>query len=182
MDIIKKVMSANDKFIKNNNPIPFDKLPKWHVAIVTCMDTRLVNFLEPAMGISRGDVKMIKTAGNVVSGGLNDVIKSLMVCVYELGVKEILVVGHCHCGMEKTTSSSLSEKMKIAHITPAFIKKIIPLLKNWADNFQQPQQNVIDSVNNIKNSPYLPGNIIVHGFIIDPDTGKLELLTNNNQG
>lgn len=177
MNAIDKILQTNSNFIKMSHAA-VDKIPQWHMAVVTCMDTRLVGLLEPAMGIKRGDVKIIKTAGNVVSKGLNDVIKSLMVCVYELEVQEITVVGHYSCGMEKTTSYSLAEHMKECGIKEDIINGALPQLEDWADNFCQPRQNVIDSVNNIKSSIYLPDNIPVHGFVIDPDTGRLDLVIN----
>ncbi len=176
MDVIKKILQYNQKFIHLSHE-KFDKLPKWHTAIISCMDTRLVNFLEPAMGIERGDVKIIKNAGNIVTATFNDVIKSLLVCIYELSVKEIIVVGHNDCGMENTTALSLKNKMLEHNISNSDINNIMPDLKDWADNFHTPEENIITSVKNIKNSPYLPKNIPVHGFLLNINTGKLTLLT-----
>ncbi|MBB5335236.1 beta-class carbonic anhydrase [Pectinatus brassicae] len=177
MDIVKKVLQANSAFTKAAYE-KIDKIPRWHAVVISCMDTRLVDFLEPAMGIKRGDVKFIKIAGNVVDDNLNDVIKSLMVCIYELEVREIIVVGHKNCGMENTTATSLQTKMTKNSINDTAIKNILPDLNNWADKFEQPAQNVLYSVQNIKNSPYLPNDIPVHGFIVDPDSGELTLLVN----
>ena len=38
--------------------------PTKKLAIVTCMDTRLVGMLEDALGFERGEIITIKTAGN----------------------------------------------------------------------------------------------------------------------
>ena len=71
MSIVDELLKANEKYLANppvdytNEDHHASKLPKKQLAIVTCMDTRLVNFLEPALGIERGDVKMIKVVGNV---------------------------------------------------------------------------------------------------------------------
>lgn len=177
MDIVNKILQANDKFLGDFSPNEYSKIPRWKTAIVTCMDTRLVNLLESAAGIKRGDVKMIKTAGNIVDKNFNDVIKSLMVCVYELQVKNVVVIGHYKCGMEKTSSESMEKHMLEHGIEGDVIAEIEPLLKKWADSFCRPEQNVIDSVNNIKACKYLPADIAVCGFVIDPLTGKLTLVT-----
>lgn len=66
--------------------------PKKKLAIVTCMDTRLVNFLSEKLGIAQGDAKVIKNAGNIIT---EDVIRSLVVAVYLLGVEDIMIIGHC---------------------------------------------------------------------------------------
>lgn len=55
-------------------------LPQKKLCIVTCMDTRLTNFLEPALGIGRGDAKIIRNAGNTIVG--EDVIRSVAAAVY----------------------------------------------------------------------------------------------------
>ena len=175
MSIVDKILTANKAFMKSSHT-PISKFPQYHAAIVTCMDTRLVNFLEQAAGIERGTVKIIKTAGNTVGSDFNDVIKSLMICVYELQVKEIVVIGHYQCGMEKTTSQGLVDHMRIHGINDNIINDILPDLRNWADAFHTSCQNVTESVANIKASKYLPDDIPVHGLIIDPDTGKIDLI------
>ena len=61
--MIDEVLKANEEFTKNFEGEELGHLPKKKLAILTCMDTRLVNFLEPALGIERGDAKIIKNAG-----------------------------------------------------------------------------------------------------------------------
>ena len=104
MSVLQDILAVNASFCAAP-PMDYtqedhqqSKLPQKQVAIITCMDTRLVNFLEPALGLARGDAKVIKTAGNSVTGVFDGTIRSLMVCIYELGVKEILVIGHHECG------------------------------------------------------------------------------------
>ena len=53
------------------------------------MDTRLTELLPAALGIMNGDVKIIKNEGGVISHPFGSVIRSLMVAIYELGVKEV---------------------------------------------------------------------------------------------
>ncbi|MBQ4404174.1 MAG: carbonic anhydrase, partial [Selenomonadaceae bacterium] len=66
MSLIGEILQTNEKFCANlpeeykayeHEDHHDSKLPKKHLAIVTCMDTRLVNFLEPCLGIKRGDAK-----------------------------------------------------------------------------------------------------------------------------
>ena len=85
MSILADIISANETFCAAP-PVDYtqedhhkSKLPQKQVAIITCMDTRLVNFLEPALGLQRGDAKVIKTAGNSVTGVFDGIIRSLMV-------------------------------------------------------------------------------------------------------
>ena len=184
MTVIEEILKTNESFCKNP-PVDYSgedhhesKLPKKHLAIVTCMDTRLVDFLEPALGLKRGDAKIIKTAGNVIVDVFDSTIRSLLVCIYELGVKEIAIIGHHECGMAKTTSESLTKAMLEHGINPAAIKMVDKELKEWADGFKNPEENVAKVVEDIKNNPLIPKDIKVHGLMFHPRSGKLDLIVN----
>ena len=142
------------------------------------MDTRLVDFLEPAMGISRGEAKIIKNAGNTLINPFEDTIRSLIISIFELGVNEIMVIGHLDCGMSKTTSPGLKEKMLARGISPYAIKMIEKDLDEWIDHFHHPDDNVKDVVAKIIHNPLIPDDVAVHGLIINPCSGELKVLIN----
>ncbi len=99
-----------------------------------------------------------------------------MVCIYELGVKEIAVIGHHECGMAKTTSESLTKAMIESGVVPGAIHMIEKELKEWADEFKHPEENVRDAVEKLKKNPLIPNDIKIHGLMFHPRSGKLELL------
>ncbi|WIW70154.1 beta-class carbonic anhydrase [Anaerosinus gibii] len=182
MSILSEIMTANEYFTthlpksysekKENN----EKLPKRHMAIVTCMDTRLVEFLEPALGVSRGEAKIIKNAGNTVTGTFEATIRSLVVSIFELGVKEIFVIGHHDCGVANTNSKELIQKMLERGIAKEAIQMIQSELERWIDDFQDPLQNIQTVVAKIKTNPLIPKDIAIHGLIFDPKTGKVDIV------
>ena len=182
MSVLNEILEANKAFCiappvdYTQEDVKVSKLPQKQLAIITCMDTRLVNFLEQALGIARGEAKVIKTAGNSVTGVFDGVIRSLMVCIYELGVKEILVIGHHECGMAKTTAQGLTEAMLSRGVPKEAIHMIAKELREWADEFHHPEQNVMDTVEAIRLNPLIPSDVPVHGLIFHPRTGKLDLL------
>ena len=88
--IIDQLLEKNQEFLRNFKGEDPGKRPAKKLAIVTCMDTRLTDFLEPAMGLERGDAKIIKNAGNTIT---DDALRSLVVAVHSLGVEEIMVMG-----------------------------------------------------------------------------------------
>lgn len=186
MSLIDEILATNENFCANM-PEEFkayehedhhaSKLPKKKLAILTCMDTRLIGLLEPAMGIKRGDAKIIKTVGNCVTGYFDTAVKSLMVAIYELGVMEIAVVGHEECGMKKTTAESLTKAMLERGISPDAIKMVEKELKDWADGFKEPEQNVKDVVKLLKEDPLIPKDIKVHGLLFHPRTAKLTIVS-----
>lgn len=182
MALIEDILKVNESFCANppqnyeGEDLHESKLPAKKLAIVTCMDTRLVTFLEPALGLTRGDVKIIKTAGNCITGVFDATVRSLLVCIYELGVKEIAVIGHHECGMAKTTSESLSKAMLERGVSADAIRMIQKELNEWADEFHHPEENVKDAVAQLRINPLIPKDVKIHGLMFHPRTGKLELL------
>ena len=182
MALLEQILEENAKFVAGlpesylHRNEGVSKYPAKQLAIYTCMDTRLVDFLEPAMGISRGEAKIIKAAGNMITGPFDEVIRSLMVAVYELGVTEIMVVGHEDCGMQHSTSESLKERMLARGIKPEAITAVEGEFAKWVDAFHHPRENVAKTVEAIRNNPLLPDDVIVHGLIFCPESGKLEVV------
>ncbi len=182
MTLLEQFLQENEKYCKTTSvdytqeDVKKSKLPQKQVAILTCMDTRLVNFLEPALGIERGEAKVIKTAGNCVTGVFDGTIRSLLVCIYELGIKEIFVIGHHECGMAKTTSESMTQAMLARGIQPEAIHMISKELREWADEFQHPEENVEVTVDQLRMNPLIPKDVPVHGLMFHPRTGKVDVV------
>lgn len=178
--LIEQIKKANEAFVRESREKggleAISKYPSRNVAILTCMDTRLLDFLEPAMGLARGESKIIKVAGNTAGRGFDSVIGSLMVAVYELHVTDIIVVGHDDCGMLKTTAASLCQKMYEAGIPADVIDGVEPQLMAWADPICDSEESVRVTVRNLQRNPYLPKTIHLHGAIIHPDTGEVRFV------
>ncbi|HEU4965223.1 MAG TPA: carbonic anhydrase [Bacilli bacterium] len=185
MKILNQVLEANREFIKERQakellkPTPeVSKIPSKELAIFTCMDTRLVDFLEGAMGVKRGEAKMLKNAGNTLAHPFGGMIRSLMIGIYELGVNEVMVIGHRDCGMAGASAEGMIEKMLARGVSPDAIKLIEKSLHQWVDTFHHPIENVGDVVMQIRENPLIPNDVPVHGLIFDPNSGELELIVN----
>ena len=105
--MIDTILEYNREFVANREFEKFatSKYPDKRIAIVTCMDTRLVELLPAALGIKNGDVKMIKNAGGTITNPFDSTVRSLLVAVYELGVNEIMIIGHTNCGVQGSEPS-----------------------------------------------------------------------------
>ena len=179
-ELCDQILAANRKFVKESleqgGLEAISKYPKRNLAVLTCMDTRLLSFLEPAMGLDRGEAKIIKVAGNTACESFDSVIGSLMVAVYELHVHEIIVMGHDDCGMLKTSSESMCAKMEEQGIALEAIAEVRPKLAAWADPIGDVDVSVADTVRRLRNNPYLPHNLLIHGMVIHPDTGEIRII------
>jgi carbonic anhydrase len=176
MALLHEVLEHNAQFVNERNK-PLTSKPKKKVAIFTCMDTRLVDFLEQAMGIGRGDAKMLKNAGNTLIDPQGGMIRSLVVGIYALGCEEVFVIGHTDCGMSRIDENRLEEQMIERGVAPEAIHALQPSLREWIGAFHHPVDNVNEVVEKIRANPLIPKNVPVHGLIFDPNAGKLTLLS-----
>ena len=176
--MINEVMEYNKKFVEDKAYEPYltSKYPDKKLAILTCMDTRLVELLPAALGIKNGDVKMIKNAGGVVTNPFGSVIRSLLVGIIELGVTEVLVIGHTDCGVQHIDSDIMIHHMKQRGIS----QESIDLMKycgidfeKWLAGFDTVEQSVTDTVETIRNHPLMPHDIRIGGYVIDSITGEV---------
>jgi len=170
--MLKEVLEANENFVKDFEPKKMSHMPQKKLAIVTCMDTRLTGFLEPAMGIERGDAKIIKNAGNAAVD--RDVIRSVAAAIYALGAEEVMVVGHYDCGMANVDPEKLIDAMKARGVDEKTLSEVD--IKEWIGAIDGEEENVLNVVEKIKESPFIPDDVPIHGLIIDLYDGKLKVL------
>lgn len=179
MTLLETILEANSDFIKQTPKLSqedISKYPKQKLAVVTCMDTRLVSLKEDALGLNRGDVKVIKNAGNSVIGNFGETIRSLVIAIFSLYVEEIIILGHNDCGVAQANSDDIIKKMLERNISEDAIKFIEDEMKQWLDNYKNPVQNIIDVVDKIYNNPLIPKDIPIHGLLINHNTGKLNVI------
>ena len=177
MTKLESVIAANRSFVRPNAFPPLPKSPNKQIAIFTCMDTRLVDFLEPAMGLKRGEAKVIKNAGNTIVDPMSGaVIRSLVAGVFMLGVEEIFVIGHRDCGMAEIDADSVKQDMVRRGISPDVIDIHVPDLKQWLGIFSHPVENVERVVKVIRHNPLIPQDVPIHGLLFCPNDGHLDIV------
>ena len=160
MSVAQEFQKANDayasSFSKGNLPMP----PARHVAVLTCMDARLLP--SRFLGLEEGDAHVIRNAGGRAS---DDAIRSLAISQQLLGTNEVVVIHHTDCGMLTFSNEDLRKKLKQELNANAEHIDFLP--------FKDLEQSVRDDVATIKNSPLLLKNIEVSGFIYDVKSGRL---------
>ncbi|MBD0380455.1 beta-class carbonic anhydrase [Paenibacillus sedimenti] len=181
MTLFREILDHNKNFVETKQYKEFltTKFPDKRMVVVTCMDTRLVELLPKAMNLSNGDAKIIKNAGAIVSHPFGSLMRSIIVAVYELDADEVFVVGHYDCGMTGLNSESVITKAKNRGISDDVIETLGHAgidLTRWLTGFKHAQEGIEKSVNIIRNHPLLPKNLPVHGLIIDPETGRLDVI------
>ncbi len=176
--MIDKILEYNREFVKNKGYEPYltSKYPDKKLAILTCMDTRLIELLPAALGIKNGDAKIIKNAGGVVTQPYGSVVRSLLVAILELGVEEIMVIGHTNCGVQGMDGSEMLHKLVDRGIDRehiAIVRHSGINLEQWLGGFDSVEQSVRDTVEALETHPLMPKDIRISGYIMDSETGEL---------
>ena len=163
-------MSATEDMLKNNEEYAgaFDKgdlplPPAKGVAVVACMDARL--HVSKILGLDEGDAHVIRNAGGVIT---DDEIRSLAISQRLLGTTEIILIHHTDCGMLTFTDDDFKRQ----------IQDDTGIKPEWAaEAFGDLDEDVRQSIERVKASPFLPHKDSVRGFVYEVETGELREVT-----
>ncbi|QAY66069.1 beta-class carbonic anhydrase [Paenibacillus protaetiae] len=182
MSNLEQILKHNEEFVEGKGYEQYltDKFPDRKMVVVTCMDTRLTELLPKAMNLKNGDAKIIKNAGGLITQPFGNIARSVLVAIYELQAYEVFVVGHHGCGM-----NGLDPERVVGNMVKRGVpQETITTLQNsgldmmrWLAGIEDVRKSVENSVKILRNHPLLPAGIPIHGLVIDPETGKLELVT-----
>jgi carbonic anhydrase len=159
METIDQLIANNAAFAEARDDIHLAVEPSRHLAIVTCMDSRLDVFA--ALGLGHGEAHVVRNAGGVIT---DDVVRSLALSQRLLGTREVMLIHHTDCGMEKVTDDGFRNELQEATgVAPAFA----------IESFGDVEADVRQSILRVRRSSFLPYRDRVRGFVYDVDTHRL---------
>jgi carbonic anhydrase len=156
---IDAVLAANRNYAPDYDPALVSPRPRLHLAVVTCMDTRLSY---KAMGLRPGDAHIIRNAGGIVT---SDTVRSLLVSQYLLDTREIMIINHTDCGLMKTTEEELHERIEREAGLPANTPVTFHAFQDVAENVRCQMEKLL-SHSWIRAT-------VVRGFVFDVANGHL---------
>lgn len=179
--MIEEILKHNAAFVANGEYRRYEtsKYPDKRIAIVTCMDTRLVELLPAALGFRNGDVKIIKNAGGTITNPFDSTMRSLLVAVYELGVEEIMVIGHTGCGVQGMNAGEMLHLMRERGVSDEHITLMRHCgidLDGWLHGFTDTTDAVTETADLIRNHPLMAPDIRVGAYVMDSLTGALTVV------
>ncbi|MDQ0990386.1 carbonic anhydrase [Streptomyces sp. V3I7] len=156
--VTNRLVEANERYAAAFTDPGMDARPVLQVAVVACMDARLD--LHAALGLQLGDCHTIRNAGGVVT---DDVIRSLTISQRALGTRSVVLIHHTNCGMESLTEDFRHD-----------LEMEVGQRPSWAvEAFRDVDQDVRQSMQRVRTSPFLLHTDDVRGFVFDVKTGLL---------
>lgn len=156
---IDALLGNNQVFADSLAERHLDVEPQRHLAIVTCMDSRLDVFA--ALGLGPGEAHVLRNAGGIIT---DDVIRSLAISQRRLGTREVMLIHHTDCGMQKITDDGFRmELQETTGVAPSFA----------IESFQDVEADVRQSILRVRRSVFLPHREVVRGFVYDVDSHRL---------
>jgi carbonic anhydrase len=159
-DEFKDLLESNSNYVETFKYSELTGTAQKGLAIVTCMDSR-INPLS-VVGMRSGDAKILRNAGARVT---EDVLRTLVLATYLLGVNRILVMPHTDCRMAQGDESAIhdliDEKFGIDTSTLEF---------QTTDN---QEASLITDVARVRSYSLLREGVTVGGAIYDVKTGVI---------
>ncbi|HEX3736668.1 MAG TPA: carbonic anhydrase [Solirubrobacterales bacterium] len=159
MGVIDELFANNQAYAARVEEIHLPVEPSRHLAIVTCMDSRLDVFA--ALGLGDGEAHVLRNAGGTIT---DDVIRSLALSQRKLGTREVMLIHHDDCGLSTITDDGFRDELREATgVAPAFA----------IESFTDVEADVRQSILRVRRSDFLPHRDAVRGFVYDVDTHAL---------
>ena len=159
-DLFAGELEANRRYSASFELGGLDARAARGLAVLTCMDSRI----EPLamLGLRPGDAKILRNAGARVT---DDVLRTLVLASYLLGVDRAMVVAHTRCRMATGSEEDVHAAIESAGG---------PDTRGLSFLVTGDQEAALRAdVQRVRSSPYLT-RLALGGFIYDVDTGRLE--------
>jgi carbonic anhydrase len=159
-DAFADVVEANHAYAASFGLAGLPAVAGRGLAVLTCMDSRI----EPLamLGLSPGDAKILRNAGARVT---DDVLRTLVLAHYLLGVERALIVPHTRCRMAAGSEDAVHDAVRDAGGPDTRSLSFLT-----TDDLRT---TLCHDVQRVRSSPYLQ-RLAVGGFVYDVDTGELE--------
>jgi carbonic anhydrase len=154
------MLDANARFVEGFDQGDAQLPPNRPVAVLTCIDARVVPPLFLGLGI--GDAHVLRNAGGRAS---DDALRSLIISSQLLGTRQLMVIHHTDCGMLTFTNEDAWTMLEDATGTSARDIDFLP--------FSDVEASLREDVRTIRDNPFIPKDAEVTGWVYDVGTGRV---------
>jgi carbonic anhydrase len=156
---VPDLLERNRAYAQGFDDADLQVQPSRQLAVVACMDSRIDTF--QVLGLAHGEAHIIRNAGGVIT---DDVIRSLCLSQRFLGTREIVLVHHTDCGLQKVDEGTFRDELA-AELG----------VKPWwsLEAFTDPYEDVRQSIQRLLMTPFIPHKHHISGFVYDVTDGLL---------
>jgi carbonic anhydrase len=156
---VTDLVSRNRSYAQAFHGADLQVQPTRHLAVVACMDSRIDTF--DVLGLGHGEAHIIRNAGGVIT---DDVIRSLCLSQRFLGTREIVLVHHTDCGLQKVDEGEFRDQLADE----------LGVKPWWSlEAFTDPYEDVRQSIQRLLMTPFIPYKDNISGFVYDVTDGLL---------
>ncbi len=156
---VSQLIERNQAYAESFDDAELQVQPLRQLAVVACMDSRIDMF--QVLGLGHGEAHIIRNAGGVIT---DDVIRSLCLSQRFLGTREIVLVHHTDCGLQRVDEAEFRDRLA-AELG----------IKPWwsLEAFADPYEDVRQSIQRLFMTPFIPHKEHITGFVYDVTDGLL---------
>lgn len=156
---VDDLTAANERYAADFDAGSLPVAPALNLAVVSCMDSRMDVF--QILGLENGQAHIVRNAGGVIT---DDVIRSLSLSQRLLGTREIVLLHHTDCGLQKVDEDDFKREVQAE-----------TGVKPWwsIESFDDPYDDVRQSIQRLLLTPFVPHKDHIAGFVYDVDSGRL---------
>jgi len=159
MDSATDALVANAAARESDFAGPRALIPSMHVAVVTCMDSRIDTFR--IFGLESGEAHILRNAGGLVT---DDMLRSLVLSQRLLQTREVILMHHTNCGLHKLDEAALRAAVATDTGTePPYA----------FGSFTDLDEAVRRAIARVREHPLLPHRDRVRGFVYEVESGHL---------
>jgi len=156
---ISELVGLNEAYAAEFHDADLQVEPTRNLAVVACMDSRIDTFA--VLGLGNGEAHIIRNAGGVIT---DDVIRSLCLSQRFLGTREIILVHHTDCGLQKVDEGEFRDQLADE----------LGVKPWWSlEAFTDPYEDVRQSIQRLHLTPFIPHKESIAGFVYDVTDGLL---------
>jgi carbonic anhydrase len=155
-----ELLARNEEYARHFHDAGLQLEPLRRLAVVSCMDARMDIF--QILGLGNGEAHIIRNAGGVIT---DDVIRSLCLSQRRMGTREIVLLHHTDCGLQKVTEADFRDELADE----------IGVKPWWAlESFEDPYEDVRQSIQRLYMTPFVKYKEHIRGFVYDVTRGRLD--------
>ncbi len=158
-----ELVANNARFAGTFSGAALQVAPQRRLAVVTCMDSRMDVF--ELLGLRNGEAHILRNAGGVIT---DDVVRSLCLSQRLLGTREVVLVHHTDCGLQKVDPTAFKAELEAD----------TGMRPTWSvESFADPYADIRQSLRRLAHNPFLPHRDHLRGFVYDVTDGRLREVT-----